>query len=170
MTSSASSLPNTLRGRSTEPAQLDDTDRRLLRLLAADARVPNNALAAEVGIAPSTCSLRVRRLQDIGAISGFHAELSPDALGLPIQAMIAVRLLPGARTAIGTFTDKLAALPGVLNVFFVAGPDDFLLHVAARSSDDLRDFVVRYLSASREMAATQTSLIFEHMATRKALV
>lgn len=50
----------------------------------------------------------------------------------------------------------------MLNVFFLGGSNDFLIHVAARSPDDLRDFVVRHLSASREVASTETNLIFEH--------
>ena len=59
--------------------------------------------------------------------------------------------------------EKLAALPGVLNVFFLAGVNDFQIHLAAKSPDDLRDFVVRNLSASRDVATTETNLIFEHI-------
>lgn len=76
---------------------LDDVDRRILALLNADARMPNSALAEAVGIAPSTCHGRVRRLQDIGVIRGFHADIDPAAIGLPLQAMISVSLQAGAR-------------------------------------------------------------------------
>ena len=148
---------------------LDATDRQILRILADDARTPNNALAEAVGLAPSTCLLRVRRLVDTGVISGFHADIAPEALGRPLQALISVRLQAAARARIGTFVERFAALPGVLNVFFLAGVDDFLLHVAATSPDDLRDFVVENLSASRDVAATETNLIFEHAAPRGGL-
>jgi DNA-binding Lrp family transcriptional regulator len=143
---------------------LDQTDRQILRVLAGDARTPNIALAAEVGLAPSTCLMRVRRLLDTGVIQGFHADVAPEALGRPLQALISVRLQAQARSRIGSFIDRFAALPGVLNVFFLAGVNDFLIHVAARSPDDLRDFVVDNLSASRDVAATETNLIFEHVA------
>lgn len=142
---------------------LDDTDRRLLALLADDARLPNAVLADRVGIAPSTCSLRLRRLISTGVIRGFHAELSPPAIGRPIQAMIAVRLQPSARADIGRVARRLAALPGVLNVFFLSGTDDFLIQVALPSPDALRLFVIDHLSASREFMSTETSLIFEHV-------
>jgi DNA-binding Lrp family transcriptional regulator len=144
-------------------ATLDELDHRLLQELAADARVPNNALAERLGIAPSTCSLRLRRLREVGAIRGFHADVAPEAIGLPIQAMVAVRVQPSARARIGELTGKLAALPGVINVYFLAGAVDFLVQVAAASPDDLRDFVTTQLSASREIAQTETSLVFEHM-------
>ena len=75
----------------------------------------------------------------------------------------AVRLQPNARPRIGSFAQRFAALPGVLNVFFLAGVNDFQIHLAARSADDLRDFVVKNLSASRDVATTETNLIFEHI-------
>ncbi len=58
---------------------LDDVDRRILGVLAADGRMPNNALAAEVGVAPSTCLARVRALRDSGVIRGYHADIDPAA-------------------------------------------------------------------------------------------
>ena len=142
---------------------LDEVDHTILRVLAADARTPNNTLAAQAGVAPSTCLMRVRRLQDAGVIRGFHAEIAPEALGRPLQAIVSVRLQAHARPRIGSFAQRLAALPGVLNVFFLGGVNDFQVHLAARSPDDLRDFVVTNLSASRDVAVTETNLIFEHV-------
>jgi DNA-binding Lrp family transcriptional regulator len=143
---------------------LDETDHEILRVLTADARTPNNVLAAHVGLAASTCLMRVRRMQDAGVIRGFHAELVPEALGRPLQAIVSVRLQPNARPRIGSFAQRFATLPGVLNVFFLAGVNDFQIHLAAKSADDLRDFVVKNLSASRDVASTETNLIFEHIA------
>lgn len=159
-----------LRQKVRDDIPLDDVDRAILRTLAADARTPNNALAERVGVAPSTCLMRVRRLQEAGVIRGFHAELAPEALGRPLQAIVAVRLQAHAWSRIGSFADRFAALPGVLNVFFLAGVNDFQIHVAARSPDDLRDFVVKNLSASRDVAGTETSLIFQHIGTGSGLM
>ncbi len=161
--------PSAARSPRSREVEYDETDRELLRLLAANARVPNNVLAQQVGIAPSTCLMRVRRLQSTGAIRGFHAELAPEVLGRPLQAMVVVRLHGHARTRIGEFGGWLAGLPGVLNVYFLAGADDFQVHVAAESPDALRDFVVRNLSASRDVAMTETHLIFEHIRTGTVL-
>jgi DNA-binding Lrp family transcriptional regulator len=143
--------------------ELDEVDRQILAALAADARMPNNALAAQVGVAPSTCLMRVRRLQDSGVIRGFRADLSPEALGRPLQALVAVRLASPSRHRIGAFAKETAALPGVLNVFFLGGANDFQIHIAVETADALRDFVVRHLSARREVAFTETNVIFEHV-------
>ncbi|HWG02374.1 MAG TPA: Lrp/AsnC family transcriptional regulator [Trebonia sp.] len=141
---------------------LDEADRRIVLELARDARMANNTLAARVGIAPSTCLGRVRSLRERGVIRGYHAEVDQAALGRPLQAMIAVRLQSTARGHIRAFVGEVARLPEVLNVFFLAGKDDFLLHVAAASTEDLRDFVEK-LSLNTDVAYTETSLIFEHV-------
>lgn len=142
---------------------LDATDLALVRLLAADGRMTNQALAEAVGIAPSTCLGRVRSLVDRGVIRGFHADVAPEALGHTLQAVIAVRLQPSARASIPAFSARMATIPGVLNVFFLAGADDFLLHVVAAGTQELRDFVVVHLNQSPDVAATETNLIFEHL-------
>ncbi|GAA2708737.1 Lrp/AsnC family transcriptional regulator [Actinoplanes palleronii] len=148
-------LPKDVRG-------LDHIDLELLSLLRADGRAPNNALAEQVGIAPSTCLTRIRRLRELGAIRGFHADVDPAWMGRPIQAMIAVRIRSDARDAIGKFAESLAGIPAVRDVYFVSGNYDFLLHVAAADVDDLRTVITERLSGTRLIAGTETYLIFEH--------
>jgi DNA-binding Lrp family transcriptional regulator len=153
-------------GQASSPAtgtpDLDDIDRHIVHELARDARIANNALAERVGIAPSTCLGRVRSLRERGVIRGYHADVDPAAIGRPLQAMIAVRLQSHARSRIRGFVAGVAGLPEVLNVFFLAGKDDFLLHVAAASTASLRDFV-ETLSSNGDVSYTETSLIFEHI-------
>ena len=141
---------------------LDEVDRRLIALLAADARMPNNALADAVGIAPSTCLGRIRALREKGVIRGYHADIDQVALGQGLQALIAVRLQSGARDQIGTFIERIRSRPEVQSVFFLAGANDFLIHIAAADSAQLRVFVVDELSAHPAVAFTETNLVFEH--------
>lgn len=145
------------------PVALDAVDRRILGLLHADARITNNALAEAVGIAASTCHGRVRRLVDLGVVRGFYTDIDPVAAGLPLQAMISVNLQSNARGKIRSFIQQIRRRPQVMDVYFLAGPDDFILHVAARDTEDLRSFVVENLNADADVAGTQTSLIFEHL-------
>ncbi len=135
----------------------------MLLALHADARMSNSALAEAVGIAPSTCHGRLRRLQDIGVIRGFYTDINPAAVGLTLQAMISVSLQSNARGRIRDFIAQIRQRPQVMDVYFLGGGDDFILHVAARDTEDLRAFVVENLNADGDVAATQTSLIFEHL-------
>lgn len=145
------------------PADLDETDRRILSVLHGDARIPNSALAAAVGVAPSTCHGRVRRLVELGVIRGFYADIDPVAVGLPLRAMISVSLRSNARGKIRSFIQQIRRKRQVMDIYFLAGTDDFLLHVAARDTEDLRSFVVDNLNADSDVSGTQTSLIFEHL-------
>ncbi|WP_459958820.1 Lrp/AsnC family transcriptional regulator [Nocardia sp. IFM 10818] len=145
------------------PAPIDDIDRVLVAELSRDGRITNNALAAVAGIAPSTCLGRVRGLIERGVIRGFHADIDPAALGRALQAMIAVRVTAEARHNLAAFGEQMAALPEVENVYFIAGADDYLIHVATADSTQLRGFVLEHLSAHPAVASTETILIFEHV-------
>ena len=106
--------------------------------------------------------MRVRRLQEDGVITGFRAEIAPDAIGRSLQAFVLIRLHPNARDALAGFARKLAEMPGSLGVAFVGGTHDFQVHVAVRSSDDLRDLVTG-ISALTEVANTETTIIFDYL-------
>ncbi|MBB2990136.1 DNA-binding Lrp family transcriptional regulator [Mycolicibacterium iranicum] len=153
----------TERPKNVRAVAIDDVDRRILTALHDDARMSNSALAELVGVAPSTCHGRVRRLQDLGVIRGFYADIDPSAIGLTLQAMISVSLQSNSRGKIRNFIQTIRRKPQVMDVYFLAGADDFILHVAARDTDDLRAFVVENLNADADVAGTQTSLIFEHL-------
>ena len=142
---------------------VDETDRRLLEVLAVEARIPNNALAERIGIAPSTCLGRVRAMVASGVIRGFYADIDPEAVGHPLQAIIGVRLKADARGAIHSFAKLLAGMPEVRNVFFVAGGQDFFVHIVAQGTAELRQFVVVNLSGSSEVASTETNVILDHL-------
>jgi DNA-binding Lrp family transcriptional regulator len=145
---------------------LDDVDRQLLALLGEDARTPNSRLAEIVGIAPSTCLARVRSLVDRGIITGFTTTTSPAALGLNLEALISVSIRAGARQRIPEFHADMRGLPEVTQLFFLAGSEDFVLHVAVRDTAALREFVLENLSAHPAVASTRTSLVFQHDAAR----
>lgn len=142
--------------------ELDRTDRALLRALSGNARASGAALAAQLGLAESTVSLRLRRLQSQGAIRGYRVELAPDVIGATVQALIAIRLVKHARAEIDAFRRAAPGFPGVVSLFHMAGADDFLLHVLARDAGELREFVLTHLTGHPAVAHTETNLIFEH--------
>ena len=145
------------------PAGLDDLDRRLVALLEADGRASNAALAAALGIAPSTCLLRLRGLRERGVLRGFHAEVDLAHFGLPIQAMVAVKLAVHHRDGVDAFRTVAPHLPGVVAVYHLTGPVDYLLQVAVGDAGALRTFVLDHVVSRPEVAHAETSLIFEQI-------
>src|SRR6476619_4828682 len=145
--SSFRSAPRGSAPKDVRAAEVDDVDRRILTTLHGDARISNSALAEVVGIAASTCLGRVRRLQELGVIRGFYADIDPSAIGLSLQAMISVTLASITSRKIRSVIRHIRSRPQAMDVYFLAGADDFILHVAARDTDDLRAFVVENLNA-----------------------
>ncbi len=143
-------------------SSVDATDRAILELVARDARITYQRLSEEVGVAPSTALARLRALRERGVIRGFHAEVDLAALGRPLQALVAIRLTAHTREQIDAFTSTIRRLPGVLMVFHVTGVTDYLVWVAARDPQDLREFVVEHLATHPAVGHAEASLIYEH--------
>ena len=141
---------------------LDDIDRAILAILGKNGRISNADLAAEVGLAPSTCLGRVRSLVESGVIRSFAAEIEPEALGLNLQALISVTLRAGARANLATFMKQMQEHPQVIQVFFLGGSEDFIVHVAVPDSDAVREFVLDQLSNNASVANTRTNIVFDH--------
>ena len=141
-------------------ADLDDVDLAIIAELAADARITNAALAQRVGVAESTSIKRLRALREAGIVTGFTAQLNLAALGFPIEAVIKVRLSNHDRDHVLRFHATLTKIPGVLTAFHVAGEDDYLVHVAVRAPQDLRDLVLNHIVVHGGVQHTQTQLVF----------
>jgi DNA-binding Lrp family transcriptional regulator len=140
---------------------LDETDIRIVTVLQKNARLSNKELAAQVGLAPSTCLERVRRLTDAGVLRGFHADVSHAALGIHIEAMISIRLATHAKSEIAQFRKRITALDEVCALYHVTGANDYLVYVAVRDTDHLRSLVVSGITAIPDVAHVETALIFE---------
>lgn len=143
-------------------SELDRIDREIVALLAKDARITNQELARRVGVAPSTCLERVRSLRGNGVIRGVHADINPAALGIGLEALVAVRLQQHTRDLVDGFQRYAGGLGEVLQVFHVTGSEDFLVHVACRDAHHLRSFSLEAFTTRPEVAQIHTSLIFAH--------
>ena len=146
-----------------ENRPLDQTDREILAALANNARLSNKELAARVGLAPSSCHERLRRLVQTGAVLGFHADVNPSVLGYGIEAMIAVRLPQHSRQNFDQFRAYVVTIPEVVDVYHVSGEIDFLVHVVARDAQHLRDLALDRFLSRPEVGHIETELIFDHL-------
>ena len=95
---------------------LDRIDFDILFQLQRDARMSNKELAAAIGVAPSTCLLRVQRLTESGALRGYHADVDPAALGIALQAMSSVRLSNHAQVSFQKLRSELLQVPEIPQV------------------------------------------------------
>lgn len=147
----------------TQPhfVDLDDLDLALLRALRDDPEITNRALAEQLHIAESTCAYRVRALRQRGVIRPSPLRFDHAALGRPLQAVIKVRLGTHTKAGVTQLFDSLVTTAGVLQVFHVAGEDDFLVHVAVQDAEALRDIVLEEITVHPVVRSTETHLVFD---------
>ncbi|MGW9626843.1 Lrp/AsnC family transcriptional regulator [Microbacterium sp. NPDC055521] len=140
---------------------MDELDLRILAALIDEPQTPIKDLAQALGIPASTCAFRMRALRNRGVITGSRLQVDAASIGAPVQAMIRVRLGNHSRDGVEALFDALAATRGVLQVFHIAGADDFLVHVAVADSAALRDIVLERITVHDIVRATETQLVFE---------
>jgi DNA-binding Lrp family transcriptional regulator len=145
----------------TEP--LDRIDFELIAALQNEARLSNKELAARVRLAPSSCLERVRRLEGRGVFRGFHAEVDPHVFGIGLQALVFVRLIRHSREKVEAFRRYVLELPEAVGLFHVTGKFDFLVRVAVRDADHLRNLTMDAFTTRSEVSHLETHLIFEHV-------
>ena len=143
---------------------MDRIDDAILASLQKDGRISNKELAAAVGLAPSSCLERMRRLQERGVITGFRADVDPKAVGIGLQAFVFVRLAQHSRDTVDTFREHILSLPEVVVVYHVAGQEDFVVHVAVRDADHLRNLTLDDFTTRAEVARLNTALVYEQIA------
>jgi DNA-binding Lrp family transcriptional regulator len=144
--------------RLSDSGELDAIDRALLLELQNDARQTNKALADKVGVAPSTCLERVRELRARGVITGFSATVDPAAVGRPMEAIMSIQQASAQRQATENLLEHASALPETVRVMALTGTTDFIVHVAVRDMDHLRDLVWSLIER-REVGRIQSSLV-----------
>jgi Lrp/AsnC family leucine-responsive transcriptional regulator len=108
---------------------MDEIDLAILTALEHNARLSNADLAAHVGLSPSPCLRRVRKLEDAGVIRGYRAVVDPAAVGRSLRVFAGVRLGRHSRTEVLAFERAVVALTEVIACHHVTGNYDYLLHV-----------------------------------------
>lgn len=147
--------PNEVR-RSTRSAALDRTDVAILEALQEDGRRTNRDLAGTVGLSPSACLERVRRLTAAGVIRGYHADVDPDAIGIGMEVLLMVRLQRHTRSVIEAFESHLDDLEEAVAWWHLTGASDYVLHVVVRDHTHLRDFLMDSFTTRPEVAQLET--------------
>src|SRR5208337_5472518 len=106
---------------------MDDFDIRLLQALQDDGRLTNNELGDRVGLSASQCSRRRAALEDAGVIEGYHAALSPEALGLAVLAFVHVTLSAHSPDNAKRFQELIDRTEEVQEAYSLTGEADYLV-------------------------------------------
>jgi Lrp/AsnC family leucine-responsive transcriptional regulator len=128
-------------------ASLDAIDRRIVSELQREARLTNVELAERVGLSPSPCLRRLRRLEKSGVIEGYRAALHRQRVGLGFSAFVTVKIDGHANERALAFETAVVGMPEVIACHLVSGEADYLLEVVVASLESYQTFLVGKLLA-----------------------
>lgn len=134
-------------------ANMDDIDRSILATLEKHGRISNDELAARVGLSPSPCLRRVRRLEQTGVIRGYQALVDPAAVGRGLRVFAGVRLIRHARADVVAFERAVIRLPEIIHTHHITGNYDYLLHVEVADLPAYEDFHANRLATLPSVAS-----------------
>ena len=140
-------------------AKLDQKDRQILRVLAADGRISNLDLAERVALSPSACLRRVQALEAAGVIRGYRAVLDPARLGQGFVAYVAVGLNEHTRDAQAAFEAAMADAPEVRECHNITGAVEYLLRVEVADLPAYKRFHTDTLGALPQVARLTTYVV-----------
>ncbi|OOG50422.1 Lrp/AsnC family transcriptional regulator [Polaromonas sp. C04] len=115
---------------------MDTIDRKILKVLQGNARASLQEVGQAVGLSPSPCWGRIRKMEEAGVIEGYTVRLNPQALGLHDTVLVQVTLDSHSDNTLEKFGETLASIPEVMEAYLVSGDYDYLLRIAVRDTRD----------------------------------
>ena len=134
-------LPRKIKPAKQTESALDAVDRRILSALRHEGRLTMNELAEKVGLSPSPCWTRVKRMEASGVISGYAAVLNHNALGMSDMVLVEITLDRHDEALLDRFGEALIRMPEVLEAYLVTGEYDYLIKVAVSGTEDYERFL-----------------------------
>ena len=144
-------------GKRRARVRFDDIDLAILEQLQRDSKITNAKLAKKIGISPPSTLERVKKLEHSEIITGYVARVDPSSVGKGMSAIVSITLREHGEDRLRDFASSVAELDEVRAVYHTAGDEDFFLRVVVSDMSHYEDFVVRRLSAIRNIGRIRTS-------------
>jgi len=149
---------------------LDNLDKHILRLMQENSRISNLELADQVGLSPTPCARRVKRLEESGLIKGYATLLDAEALGLNLTAIIGISMDRHTPDRFEQFERAIVEMPEVLECSIVTGQSaDFLLKVMVRNMRHYEKFLLGKLTKLNGVTGVHSSFVLRQVVNKTAL-
>ncbi|MFZ1815622.1 MAG: Lrp/AsnC ligand binding domain-containing protein [Rhizobiaceae bacterium] len=148
---------------------LDSVDRNILKALQGDGRISVTDLSSAVNLSKTPCTERMRRLERSGHITGYHARLSGDALGLSTLVFVQVVLERTTTSVLDRFNSAVKVIPEVEACHMIAGGFDYLLKVRTRDMAHYRKVLGDRIGALPGVSQTHTFAVMETVLDDKGI-
>jgi Lrp/AsnC family transcriptional regulator, leucine-responsive regulatory protein len=141
--------------------KLDNTDLQILDLLQRDGRMPVVELSKRVNLSPTPCTLRIRKLEEDGVITGYHAKLNPIALGQTLMVFVTVKLRSTDEATLEKFNAAVKPIKPILECHMVGGGFDYLLKIRVRDMGEYREILGGVIGTLPMVEGTHSYFVME---------
>ena len=148
---------------------LDEMDIRILRELQDNARLSNVELADRVGLSPSPCLRRVKRLEAEGVIKNYMTLVDQAAVGLSLNVFVHITLKDQTQVSLDEFETSIRQLPHVMESYLMTGETDYLLRVVTADLATYEKYLRDHFTKIRTMASIRTSFAMKQVTFRTGL-
>lgn len=145
------------------PRELDKIDRKILRVLQQDGRISFTELGERVGLSTSPCTERVRRLERNGVITGYHARLDPQLVGVGLLVFVEISLAYKSGDIFEEFRNAALRLPNVLECHLVSGDFDYLIKARISEMASYRKLLGNTLLTMPHVRDSKSYLVMEEV-------
>jgi DNA-binding Lrp family transcriptional regulator len=148
---------------------LDRLDRQILALLQDNGRMTNLELSEKIGLSPTPCLRRVKRLEEEGVILGYAAIIDQKAYGLPLSVFVSIRLNQQTQEQIDEFEKAVAGWPEVTECYLMTGSRDYLLHVYVDGIEGYERFLKQKMTRLKCIQSVETNFAMSTIKKRIGL-
>ena len=148
---------------------MDAKDRQIIRELQKDGRLTNQELAERVNLSPSACLRRLQRLEAEGVLTGYSAQVDPEAVGLGLQAFVRVQLAKHEGEAIERFVRNVNEWDEIVACYALTGDMDYLMHVYVADLQHFSRFLLDRLLNASGVADVNSSFVLRTVKRSAAL-
>jgi DNA-binding Lrp family transcriptional regulator len=149
--------------------KIDDIDKKILEILQARAKITNARLSEEIGLSPAPTLERVKKLEQMGIISSYHAKLNTEKIGLGVTTFVLATLTGHNRANIEGFIEEIEKIPEVIECHHITGAGDFILKVIAKDIGSYQKLMLEKVSDIPQVDNMQSMVVLSTFKDSKVI-
>lgn len=149
--------------------KLDKIDLKILRILQDNSKITNLDLSKKIGLSPAPTLERVKKLEQSGVIGSYHAQVSPQAIGLNVKTFVLVSLAWQKENALNHFLEKIKEIEEITECYIITGEADFLIKIVCKDIPTYEQLLFKTLSQIEEIERLKTLMTLSTVKDSKVL-
>lgn len=149
--------------------KIDEIDKKILEILQSRAKITNAKLSEEIGLSPAPTLERVKKLEQIGIITSYHAKLNTEKIGLGVTTFVLATLTGHNRANIEGFIEEINKIPEVVECHHITGAGDFILKVVSKDIASYQRLMLEKVSDIKQVDNMQSMVVLSTFKDSKVI-